>query len=112
MTYIKIGENMYPAVINGRISDREWNNRESKSIIIEGDYDTIDTLFVDDLSWSIIQEEITVDENGGEVTVQEEYDNSEFCVRGDLTVHTDGTVTVKMGKPTAEELLAVLLGEE
>lgn len=111
MTYIKIGENMYPATINGKISDRDWDNRESKSIVLDGDYNTIDALFVDDLSWSIIQEEIIIDEDGKENTVREEYDNSEFSIRGDLTVHTDGTVTVKMGKPTAEEILAVLLGE-
>lgn len=34
-----------------------------------------------------------------------EYDNSEFSIRGDLMVHTDGTCTVKMGKPTEMEAL-------
>ena len=28
MTYIKIGKTLYSAVINGRVSDRDWNNRE------------------------------------------------------------------------------------
>lgn len=33
------------------------------------------------------------------------YDNSEYSIRGDLLVHTDGTCTVKMGKPTELEAL-------
>jgi hypothetical protein len=33
------------------------------------------------------------------------YDNSEYSIRGDLSVHTDGTCTVKMGKPTELEVL-------
>lgn len=32
-----------------------------------------------------------------------EYDNSEYSIRGDLLIHTDGTCTVKMGKPTEAE---------
>ena len=42
---------------------------------------------------------------------QTEFDNSEFCIRGDLTVHTDGTCTVKMGKPTdLEDAYEMLYG--
>ena len=44
-------------------------------------------------------------------TRQEEFDNSEFCIRGDLTVHVDGTCTVKMGKPTdLEDAYEMLYG--
>ena len=39
----------------------------------------------------------------------EEYDNSDYCILGDITVHRDGTITVKMGKPTAEELNQILM---
>ena len=38
----------------------------------------------------------------------EEYDNSDYCILGDITVHRDGKVTVKMGKPTGEELYNIL----
>jgi hypothetical protein len=38
----------------------------------------------------------------------EEYDNSEYNIAGEITDHRDGTVTVKMGKFTAEEILARL----
>ena len=43
-----------------------------------------------------------------------EFDNSDFCVAGDVTDHRDGTVTVKMGKLTAleETLLMIYGGEE
>ena len=34
-----------------------------------------------------------------------EWDNSEFNLAGDLTDHRDGTMTVKMGKFTTEEML-------
>ena len=42
----------------------------------------------------------------------ETYDNSAYSVAGPITDHRDGTVTVKMGKPTAAELLAILTGGE
>ena len=50
------------------------------------------------------------DDDNGEVifeTVieQETYDNSEYNIAGDIIDHRNGKVTVKMGKPTAEEQL-------
>lgn len=110
MFYIKIGENLYPATVSGKMTDREWDNRESKAITLEMDYETANALFVDGLSWSIVQEsEVEVD---GEVTTQtEEFDNSEYCVAGSLTDNRDGTMTAKMGKLTElEEAYELLLG--
>ena len=54
-----------------------------------------------------------LDENGEQAyeTKQTEYDNSEFCLRGDLTVHVDGTCTVKMGKLTELEAANAALDE-
>ena len=62
------------------------------------------SLFVDGLAWSIVMD---ITDESGTVT-QEEYDNSAYSVAGDITDHRDGTVSVKMGKPTAEEQLAEL----
>ena len=99
MTYIKINDVLYPAAINGKIVDGDWDNRESKAITLEMNYaDAIGT-FVDDLVWSIVYE----DENG-----TEEYDNSVFNLAGSITDNRDGTITAKMGKPTVNELLAIL----
>jgi hypothetical protein len=116
MTYIKIGGDRYPATINGRMKDSDWDNRESKAITLEMDYATASVLFVDGLAWSIVQEheEPVYNENGGQTgteTKTDEYDNSEFCLAGDITDHRDGTVTCKMGKLTElEEAYEMMLG--
>ena len=123
MIYIKINSTLYPASIGGKISDKEWDGRESKAITMEVDFDTINTLFPDGVEWSIVNEETVpvVDGEGNPVldnesnptyeTKQTEFDNSEFSLRGDLTVHTNGTCTVKMGKLTElEEAYEIMLG--
>lgn len=111
MTYVKINGKRYPATINGRMTDREWNDRESAAITLEMTYEEAATTFVNGAKWSIIQEfDSYVDENGKTVTPEPvEYDNSEFCVAGSITDRRDGTVTVKMGKPTEVEALQAQL---
>lgn len=101
MTYIKINDTRYPAAFRGYERDKDWNNRESKAITLEMSYADAMALFVDDLDWTIVYEE-------GETT--EVYDNSEYSVAGAVTDNRNGTVTVKMGKPTSDELLAILMG--
>lgn len=101
MTYIKINDTRYPASVVGRVTDKDWDNRESKAITLEMTYEEAMNLFVDDLEWSIVYED-------GETT--EVYDNAEFSVAGPVTDNRNGTVTVKMGQPTADELLAILMG--
>lgn len=111
MTYVKINENYYPAQIMGRIRDSEWNDRESKAITINMTYSSAIELFVDGVEWSIVQQNSYIDESGNTVTPDTvEYDNSDFCVSGPITDNRDGTVTVKMGKPTEiEELRSKLV---
>ena len=128
-TYIKIGGQEYAAGITGTDMDTRWNYRKSKTIRLEMPYETAAALFQDNVPWSIIEryETPVLDENGedtGEVTTQDyAYDNSEYCVAGDITDHRDGTVSVKMGKKTqlekeqelsqdAETAVKILLGEE
>ena len=112
MTYIKIGETLYPATINGRDPDRDWDNRHSKSITIEMDHATALETFVDDLEWSIVYQAGSYVNEAGETIIPEPetYDNSEFCVAGPITDNRNGTVTVKMGVPTDAELLAIMMG--
>jgi hypothetical protein len=112
MIYVKVNDTLYPASIAGRVSDKEWDGRESKAITMESDFATVNALFPDGAAWSIVNEETVpvVDEKGNPVlndegqptytTQQTEFDNSDFSIRGDLTVHVDGACTVKMGKPT------------
>ena len=120
MTYIKINDTLYPATVNGKMVDRDWDDRESKAITLEMDYEVASILFVDGVKWSIVeQNEILVyeqDENGepvqtGTETQETIYDNSDFIIAGDITDHRDGTMTVKMGKLTElEEAYEILLG--
>ena len=105
MTYVKINGTTYPAVINGKHIDREWNDRESKTIILEMAYTDAITIFVDGLVWSILMDAEKEQEDGSIVTVQEEYDNSEYSMAGSITDNRDGTLAVKMGKPTKIEML-------
>lgn len=124
-TYIKIQNIQYPASITGRLHDGDWDDRASKAIRLEMSYADALALFVDDVQWSILQdmetfedrEEEMFNEETGEtevitttvpVTILEEYDNSEYSIAGDIIDHRDGTVTVKMGKLTAEELFAMV----
>ena len=105
MTYVKINGTTYPAVINGKHIDREWNDRESKTITIEMAYADAIAMFVDGLAWSILMDVEQEQEDGSIVTVQEEYDNSEYSMAGSITDKRDGTLAVKMGKPTQIETL-------
>ena len=118
MTYIKINNTLYPAEVSGRMKDTDWDGRESKSIKIEMDYETANEIFVSGLKWSIVQqnEVPTFDENGnpsGTETKETEFDNSDYCLAGDLTDHRDGNITVKMGKLTdLEEAYEIMFGGE
>lgn len=105
MTYVKINGTTYPAVINGKHIDREWNDRESKTITLEMAYTDAIGIFVDGLAWSILMDVEQEQEDGSIVTVQEEYDNSDYSIAGSITDNRDGTLAVKMGKPTKIETL-------
>ena len=115
-TYVEIKNVKYPASITGKLKDHDWNERASKSIMLEMTYEDAINIFVDDVAWNIIQEfedtEVQTDEQGNEtlrvVTKTVSYDNSEYSIAGDIIDHRNGTVTVKMGKPTAEEILALI----
>lgn len=128
MTFIKINNTLYPATISGRVADRDWDNRESKSITLEMDYATAHALFVNGLAWSIVQRdevpvyemdengEPVLDENGAPIQTgteirETEYDNSDYNLAGDLTDHRDGRITAKMGKLTdLEQAYEIMLG--
>jgi len=127
MIYVKVNDALYVATIGGMESDRTWDNRRTKSITLSGDFATIDAMFVDGMEWSIVCEDsvpvrkedgtLVLDENG-EITYEiqtTEFDNSDYNMRGDLTVHSDGTCTVKMGQKTEMEIItesyAILMGD-
>ena len=111
MTYFKTNGTEYPASIAGRMADRDWDGRASKSVTLTMTHAAAMQLFVNGLSWSIVQRD-TVPVYGtdgnptGETEEQvQEWDNSDFCVAGPITDNRDGTITAKMGKKTEVELL-------
>ena len=115
MTYIKVNNTLYPATIDGRIADYEWDRRDTKSITLSMTYAEVLALLPANTAWSIVQKDTVqktdsdgkpmVDESGNPVTeeVTNEYDNSEYSISGVIRDNRDGTVTIKMGKPTEIE---------
>ena len=125
MIYVKVNGTLYPATIDGQMQDYTWDNRESKTITMQGTYDEIVGLFKDGALWSIVMKETVqkrnedgspvLDEAGNPVTEEQtsEWDNSEFSMSGPITDNRDGTVSIKMGKPTdLEDAMELLLGGE
>lgn len=124
MTYIKVNNTLYPAKIDGRIGDYEWDRRDTKSITLSMTYAEVLALLPDNTPWSIVQKDTVqkigedgqprVDDSGNPVTeeVTNEYDNSEYNMSGVIRDNRDGTVTIKMGKPTEiENILSELESE-
>lgn len=105
MTFIKINNILYPAEISGRIKDIEWAERPTKTIKLTMNMTEALEIFVNNLSWSIVEE--TIDKNNQ--SIQIEYDNSDYCLAGDITDHRDGTISIKMGKITDTEKMEALI---
>ena len=111
MLKVKIAGNEYEAIVSGVANDVLWGGRESKSITLTMDYETAAATFCDDVPWSILYQPSDYYDPETQQMVTppvEEYDNSEYCVAGPITDNRNGTVTVKMGKPTFEELYNIL----
>ena len=107
--HIKVNNTEYPATVNGNRTDRSWDGRDTKTIYLTMSHDAVAALLPDNTPWSIVQRDMVdvLDEQGkptGETKeVVNEYDNSEYSLAGDITDHRDGTVSIKMGKPTETE---------
>ena len=127
--YVKVNNTEYPATVDGVNNDRTWGGRESKAVTLEMAHTQAAQLFVDGLSWSIVQRDTVpvYDKDGnptGETKEQvQEWDNSDYNVAGSITDNRNGTCTCKMGKKTqleteqelrkdAETAAKILLGEE
>lgn len=124
MTYIKVNNTLYPAKIDGRIGDYEWDRRDTKSITLSMTYAEVLALLPDNTAWSIVQKDTVqkinsdgqpvVDASGNPITeeVTSEFDNSEYSMSGVIRDNRDGTVTIKMGKPTEIENILTELESE
>ena len=107
--YIKVNNTEYPAAVNGVYNDRTWDGRDTKTVTLTMTATEAAALMPDNTPWSIVQRETqdVLDEQsqptGETKEVVNEYDNSEYSLAGDITDHRDGTVSIKMGKPTETE---------
>ena len=107
--HIKVNNTEYPAAISGANNDRTWDGRDTKTVTLTMTHDEAAALLPDNTPWSIVQRDMmdVLDEQGkptGETKeVVHEYDNSEYSLAGDITDYRDGTVSIKMGKPTETE---------
>lgn len=109
VTYIKLNNTEYPATITGEHKDRTWGEREVKNIRLTMTPTEAAALLPDNTPWSIVQRDTVpkYDSDGqptGETEeIVNEWDNSMYSLSGAITDHRDGTVSIKMGKPTETE---------
>ena len=113
--FIKVAGQEYPATLIYNYKDRNWDMRESVAVHLTMPYAQAAALLPDNTPWSIVMRETqdVLDEQGqptGETKeVVNEYDNSAYSLAGEITDYRDGTVSIKMGKPTESELSAAIV---
>lgn len=107
--FIKVGGQEYPATCIYNYKDRNWDMRETQTVHLTMPYAQAAALLPDNTPWSIVlHETVNKLDNDGNPTgeteeVVNEYDNSAYSLSGAITDHRDGTVSIKMGKPTETE---------
>lgn len=84
--------------------DSAWG-RPTCTVTIKASAAEIAALLPNNAPWSLIEREDVLDESGAPTgqTVDHDRDMSEYSLSGDITDHRDGTVSIKMGKPTEAE---------
>lgn len=107
--FIKVNGQEYPAKFISKYQDLNWDKRETQTVQLTMPYAQAAALLPDNTPWSIVRRETqdVLDENGmltgqTEEVVTEE-DMSAYSLAGQITDYRDGTVSIKMGKPTETE---------
>ena len=102
MEFIKVDGQEYPVKSIYNYNDHEWDNRETMLIHLPMSYTEVVALLTDGVKWSKgLREEREMTGQTEEVVTEE--DMSAYSLAGDITDHRDGTVSIKMGKPTEAE---------
>lgn len=110
--FIKVNGVEYPATLIYNYKDRNWDMRETQTVHLTMPYAQAAALLPSGTPWSIVfretQDKLDNDGNptGQTEEVVTEEDMSAYSLAGDITDHRDGTVSIKMGKPTESELSA------
>lgn len=115
--FIKVGGQEYPATLIYNYKDRNWDMRETQTVHLTMPYAQAAALLPSGAPWSNVFRE-TKDklDNDGNPTGQTkevvtEEDMSAYSLAGEITDYRDGTVSIKMGKPTEAETLRAQLAE-
>ena len=93
--FIKVNGQEYPAEIIYLYRDRNWNDRDVRNVFLNLPYAQVVALMPTGTKWSSILKENDA--------VVEETDMSEFSIAGQVVDYRNGTVSIKMGKPTETE---------
>lgn len=103
-TFLKANNTETPCEAAEHYRDSAWG-RPTCTVTIKGSAAEIAALLPNNAPWSLIEREDVLDESGAPTgqTVDHERDMSDYSLSGDITDHRDGTVSIKMGKPTEEE---------
>ena len=103
-TILKANNTETPCEAAERYRDSVWG-RPTCTVTIKASAAEIAALLPNNAPWSLIEREDVLDESGSPTgqTADNERDMSEYSLSGDITDHRDGTVSIKMGKPTETE---------
>ena len=108
--FIKVGGVEYPATLIYNYKDRNWDMRETQTVHLTMPYAQAAALLPSGTPWSnVFREQKDKLDNDGNPTGQTEEvvteeDMSAYSLAGQITDYRDGTVSIKMGKPTESEL--------
>lgn len=103
-TFLKANNAETPCEAAEHYRDSAWG-RPTCTVTIKGSAAEIAALLPNNAPWSLIEREDVLDESGAPTgqTVDHERDMSDYSLSGDITDNRDGTVSIKMGKPTETE---------
>lgn len=107
--FIKVGGQEYPATLIYNYKDRNWDMRETQTVQLTMPYAQAASLLTTGTPWfNVFRETVDKLDNDGNPTGQTEEvvteeDMSAYSLAGEITDYRDGTVSIKMGKPTETE---------
>lgn len=107
--FIKVGGQEYPATLIYNYKDRNWDMRETQTVQLTMPYAQAASLLTTGTPWfNVFRETVDKLDNDGNPTGQTEEvvteeDMSAYSLAGQITDYRDGTVSIKMGKPTETE---------
>lgn len=107
--FIKVNGQEYPATCIYNYKDRNWDMRETQTVHLTMPYEQAAALLTSGVPWSnVFRETVDKFDNDGNPTgetdeVVTEEDMSAYSLAGEIVDYRNGTVSIKMGKPTETE---------